>query len=98
MKTFFSHSKFLHVKKFPGQKPSPLPPVVNGRFASASPEHSLCRAGGGDRSGAGGSGTASWVSPKFNTIINCIPRIIYHLNKTKSQFFNFCRVWVKEVN
>ncbi len=33
---------------------------MNGRFASASPEHSLCRAGGGDRSGAGGSGTASW--------------------------------------
>lgn len=48
------------VQKCHGQKPSLLPPVVNGRFASASPEHSLCRAGGGERSGAGGSGTASW--------------------------------------
>jgi len=47
-------------QKFHGQKTSFLPPVINGRFASASPEHSLCRAGGGDKSGAGGSGTASW--------------------------------------
>lgn len=37
-----------------------LPPFVNGRFASASPEHSLVRAGGGGTSGAGGSGAASW--------------------------------------
>lgn len=34
---------------------------MNGRFASVSPEHSLCRVGGdGIKSGAGGSGCASW--------------------------------------
>lgn len=34
---------------------------VEGRFVSVSPEHSLCRVGGdGARSGAGGSGVASW--------------------------------------
>jgi len=38
-----------------------LPKFVEGRFASASPEHSLCRVGGdGKLSGAGGSGVASW--------------------------------------
>jgi hypothetical protein len=39
-----------------GRKPSLLPPFVNGRFVSVSPEHSLCRVGGGSTSGAGGSG------------------------------------------
>jgi hypothetical protein len=38
-----------------------LPRHVNGRFASVSPEHSLCRMGGdGLKTGAGGSGVASW--------------------------------------
>jgi len=38
-----------------------LPSHAQGRFASASPEHSLCRVGGdGKLSGAGGSGVASW--------------------------------------
>lgn len=41
--------------------PIMLPRFVQGRIASASPEHSLCRVGGdGERSGAGGSGVASW--------------------------------------
>ena len=34
-------------------------PFVNGRFVSTSPEHTLCRAGGGDNSGPGGSGVVS---------------------------------------
>lgn len=33
---------------------------MNGRFASVSPEHTVCRIGGGVKSGAGGSGVASW--------------------------------------
>jgi len=38
-----------------------LPQTVNGRFASTSPEHTICRIGGdGSKSGAGGSGVASW--------------------------------------
>jgi hypothetical protein len=38
-----------------------LPRWVQGRFASISPEHSLCRVGGdGTKTGAGGSGVASW--------------------------------------
>ena len=48
-------------QKVPGQKPALLPPMVNGRFASVSPEHSLCRLGGdGLTTGAGGSGCAAW--------------------------------------
>ena len=44
-----------------GRKDPPLvPPFVNGRFISISPEHSLSRVGGGDKSGGGGSGVASW--------------------------------------
>lgn len=37
-----------------------LPPKVNGKFASVSPEHSVFRLGGGDSAGAGGSGACSW--------------------------------------
>lgn len=37
-----------------------LPKCVNGRIASVSPEHSLCRVGGSERAGAGGSGCAAW--------------------------------------
>lgn len=38
-----------------------LPKYVEGRFVSVSPEHSLCRVGGdGEKSGAGGSGVASF--------------------------------------
>ena len=41
--------------------PIHLPRFVQGRIASISPEHSLCRVGGdGKQSGAGGSGIASW--------------------------------------
>ncbi|CAB9510580.1 Ultraviolet-B receptor UVR8 [Seminavis robusta] len=45
-----------------GEKtPALAPRFVSGRFVSASPEHSLCRAGGdGQKCGAGGSGVASW--------------------------------------
>ena len=42
-----------------GRKPTMLPNFVNGRFVSTSPEHTLCRAGGGANVGAGGSGVAS---------------------------------------
>lgn len=42
------------------RQPVFLPPFVNGRFVSVSPEHSLSRVGGGALSGAGGSGVASW--------------------------------------
>lgn len=35
-------------------------PMVHGRFVSASPEHSLCRAAGGGPCGPGGSAVASW--------------------------------------
>lgn len=45
-----------------GEKTSAMAPrVINGRFVSVSPEHSLCRAGGdGQKCGAGGSGVGSW--------------------------------------
>lgn len=69
------------MKKFYGQKPSFLPPIVNGRFASASPEHSLCRAGGGDKSGAGGSGTASWGVGKNSLNIFKINWIIVNIGE-----------------
>ena len=42
-----------------GRTPTMLPTFVNGRFASTSPEHTLCRVGGGGRVGAGGSNVAS---------------------------------------
>jgi len=43
------------------KNPEMLPPFVNGRFASVSPEHTVCRVGGdGEKSGAGGSGVAAW--------------------------------------
>mmetsp|Transcript_13333 Transcript_13333/g.19610 ORF Transcript_13333/g.19610 Transcript_13333/m.19610 type:complete len:689 (-) Transcript_13333:2282-4348(-) len=44
-----------------GRDPIMLPSCINGRYASVSPEHSLSRVGGdGYKSGAGGSGAASW--------------------------------------
>ena len=43
------------------REPIPLPRFVQGRMASISPEHSLCRVGGdGTKCGGGGSGVASW--------------------------------------
>jgi E3 ubiquitin-protein ligase HERC2 len=42
-----------------GRTPTMLPTFVNGRFASTSPEHTLCRVGGGGNVGSGGSGVAS---------------------------------------
>ncbi len=65
---YISYARFLEeamggyaVYKIPGHKPALLPPIVNGRFASTSPEHTLCRIGGdGIKSGAGGSGCTSW--------------------------------------
>lgn len=42
-----------------GRRPTMLPTFVNGRFASTSPEHTLCRVGGGGRVGSGGSNVAS---------------------------------------
>lgn len=65
---YIAYARFLEeavqghaIQTFAGANPSIMPGVVNGRFASASPEHSLCRVGGdGSKSGAGGSGVASW--------------------------------------
>eukprot|EP00568_Trieres_chinensis_P001601 CAMPEP_0183298936 /NCGR_PEP_ID=MMETSP0160_2-20130417/5802_1 /TAXON_ID=2839 ORGANISM="Odontella Sinensis, Strain Grunow 1884" /NCGR_SAMPLE_ID=MMETSP0160_2 /ASSEMBLY_ACC=CAM_ASM_000250 /LENGTH=612 /DNA_ID=CAMNT_0025461067 /DNA_START=105 /DNA_END=1943 /DNA_ORIENTATION=+ len=46
---------------FGGKETPLLPPSVNGRFTSCSPEHTLCRIGGdGHKCGAGGSGVAAW--------------------------------------
>jgi hypothetical protein len=43
------------------KNPEMLPSFVEGRFASVSPEHSVCRVGGdGEKCGAGGSGVAAW--------------------------------------
>ncbi len=42
-----------------GRKLTMLPTFVNGRFASTSPEHTLCRVGGGGLMGSGGSNVAS---------------------------------------
>lgn len=64
---FVSYARFLEeavngygTQNFGGRDPARLPPFVNGRFVSLSPEHTLCRVGGGSTSGAGGSGCASW--------------------------------------
>ena len=64
---YVAYARFLEsavsgyeVQCFGGSEAPVLPSCVNGRFVSVSPEHSLCRVGGGDSSGAGGSGTASW--------------------------------------
>jgi alpha-tubulin suppressor-like RCC1 family protein len=65
---YIAYARFLEeavqghaLQRFPRENQSVMPSVVNGRFASASPEHSLCRVGGdGTKSGAGGSGVASW--------------------------------------
>jgi hypothetical protein len=64
---FVSYARFLEeavsgyaMQNSGGKKPTMLPPFVNGRFVSISPEHSLCRVGGGGNAGAGGSGVASW--------------------------------------
>jgi len=65
---YIAYARFLEeaikgytLLQVPGKAASYLPPIVNGRFASVSPEHSLCRVGGdGYKSGAGGSGCASW--------------------------------------
>lgn len=63
---FVSYARFLQeaVKgysnlNFGGRTPTMLPSFVNGRFVSTSPEHTLCRVGGGGNVGAGGSGVAS---------------------------------------
>ena len=66
---FVSYARFLqesvngHSVLSTGRPRDPilLPQFTQGRFASVSPEHSLCRCGGdGEKSGAGGSGVASW--------------------------------------
>ena len=64
---FVSYSRFLEeavcgyaTQFYGGKQPTMLPPFVNGRFVSVSPEHSLSRIGGGEKSGAGGSGVACW--------------------------------------
>ena len=63
---FVNYSRFLQEAvcgysdlNFGGRKPTMLPTFVNGRFVSTSPEHTLCRVGGGGNAGAGGSGVAS---------------------------------------
>lgn len=64
---FVSYARFLEeavcgyaTQNYGGKNPSMLPPFVNGRFVSVSPEHSVARVGGGAKSGAGGSGVAAW--------------------------------------
>ena len=64
---FVTYSRFLEeavcgyaTQNYGGRKPTMLPPFVNGRFVSVSPEHTLCRVGGGERAGGGGSGVASF--------------------------------------
>lgn len=64
---FVSYARFLEeaagayaTQSYGGKTPTRLPPFVDGRFVSISPEHSVSRVGGGGRSGAGGSGVATW--------------------------------------
>ena len=64
---YIAYARFLEsavsgyeTQGFGGREAPVLPSCVNGRFVSVSPEHSLCRVGGGNTSGAGGSGAASW--------------------------------------
>lgn len=64
---FVTYARFLEeavsayaTQNFGGRTLSQLPPFVNGRFVSVSPEHSLSRVGGGGKSGGGGSGVATW--------------------------------------
>ena len=64
---YIAYARFLEsavsgyeTQGFGGREAPVLPSCVNGRFVSVSPEHSLCRVGGGSTSGAGGSGAASW--------------------------------------
>lgn len=66
---FMAYARFVeegingHCKLAVGRGGDPiiLPSSMNGRYASVSPEHSLVRVGGdGYKSGAGGSGAASW--------------------------------------
>jgi hypothetical protein len=66
---FVSYARFLQEaalgyspQNYGGKTPALLPKFVNGRFVSVSPEHTLCRVGGGSNVGAGGSGVAAWVS------------------------------------
>lgn len=63
---FVNYARFLQEAvngysdlNFGGRSPTMLPTFVNGRFVSTSPEHTLCRVGGGGNVGAGGSGVAS---------------------------------------
>jgi alpha-tubulin suppressor-like RCC1 family protein len=64
---FVSYARFLQeavsgysTQNYGGKTPTMLSKFVNGRFVSVSPEHTLCRVGGGGNVGAGGSGVASW--------------------------------------
>lgn len=64
---FVSYARFVEeavsgyaTQNYGGKTPTRLPPFVDGRFVSVSPEHSLARRGGGGLSGAGGSGVSAW--------------------------------------
>jgi alpha-tubulin suppressor-like RCC1 family protein len=64
---FVAYARFLEeavsayaTQSYGGKTPTLLPPFVNGRFVSVSPEHSVTRVGGGGNSGAGGSGVATF--------------------------------------
>ncbi|KAG7341937.1 Regulator of chromosome condensation 1/beta-lactamase-inhibitor protein II [Nitzschia inconspicua] len=64
---FVSYARFLQeavlgysTQSYGGKFPTVLPKFVNGRFVSVSPEHTVCRVGGGGNVGAGGSGVATW--------------------------------------
>ena len=63
---FSTYARFLEeavsgyaTQNYGGRTPIMLPPFVNGRFVSTSPEHSVARMGGGGTCG-GGSGVAAW--------------------------------------
>lgn len=43
-----------------GNKNERLAPFLHGRFVTCSPEHTVCRAGGGGKPGPGGSAVATW--------------------------------------
>lgn len=65
---YVSYARFIEsavsgyeAQGFGGSETPLVPAIINGRLASVSPEHSLCRrGGGGETSGAGGTGVASW--------------------------------------
>jgi hypothetical protein len=59
-KSYPTYARFLEEAVTCMQEDLPPYARVNGRVASVSPEHTVCRMGGGGKVGAGGSGCALW--------------------------------------